>query len=161
MIDYVENLSKISSYRVEWDKPMSEVTFESLYEKIGKLQGYRYSIVEMFHEAIMERVGFYEKSEAAEINYDNKYEYTLVNDSEIKELGKSDKIRQAMAGVKTAEAKKEHFIKKMELSRLDAYIKVLGGWLEDIDRKTFAVQQQTQLVGMDLKIHPDKIKILD
>ena len=160
-IDYRANLDKVRHYRVEWETPLSEITFDILFDKLSSLQNYRYHITEMLHDAIMERVSVYEISAASEVNYDNAYDNTLVTDEEIAVKAKSDKVRQAMAGVKTSDKRKDSFVKKMRLAEIDAYLKVLGAYIEDVDKKTFTVQQQIQLVGMDLKVHPDKIKLAE
>lgn len=157
-IDYGANLSRIEAYKVDWDKPMEDVTPEYLYNKLSQIQSYRSSIVSLVKDALSTKALLFENFRGSEINYENNLRYLMVTDPDTK-AAKSDKGREAIADMKpdVIRLKKQAFEDEKKLSRIEAYIKALDGYLKDLDKQADVVQNQIFLLNLDIKIHPDRL----
>lgn len=162
MIDYDKNLSLITTYKVDWAKEMSSTSFEYLFDKLTKLTSYRSSVAEFYKEAILEKAKLSEEVQTKQINYDNHINYLIVTDEKIKLESKSDKARERAASMtlKALEKRKDLFSSEKKLGQAEAYARVLQGYLSDFDKQVETVNQQIYTMNLDLKINPDKIKLL-
>lgn len=162
MINYKEILATIQSYKIDISLPMESITFEVIFNRLTSIQGYRSSVVNYLKDAYMEKADLHEIFRTNEVNYENHVKYLITTDEKIRSEAKSDKAREALADMNPNSLlkKKNYFESEKALGRCEMYIKVLQGYLSDLDKQADSTQQQIYLLNLDLKINPDKIKLL-